>query len=230
LDPVGLNAGLKIRTGCSAGKIIANGRGVSGLVLDDGSELACQMVCIGKGVQPNTDWAADGTVDIDGGVVVDQFTVSSANHIYAAGDVAVTFDPITGDRMVTGLWTNAVEMGRCTGANMAGRPTAYSGTFGILNATQVARMPFVSMGIVHTAGTNYDIHTRSGSDFYRKLVFSTKGDRLIGALFVGDIANAGLYRLVIREHMAVSDIKQHLINHKLHYGHLIFRHTPESAK
>jgi NADPH-dependent 2,4-dienoyl-CoA reductase/sulfur reductase-like enzyme len=57
--------------------------------------------------------------------VVDRFTESSTTNIFAAGDVAVTFDPITGDRMVTGLWTNAVEMGRCAGANMSGRPTAF---------------------------------------------------------------------------------------------------------
>jgi NAD(P)H-nitrite reductase large subunit len=224
------NAGLEIRTGCSAKKIIANASGVSGLVLDDGSEMACQMVCIGKGVRPNADWANDGAIDVDGGVVVDRFTRSSVDYTYAAGDVAVTFDPITGDRMVTGLWTNAVEMGRCAGANMSGRPTAYGGTFGILNATQVARMPFVSMGIVHTAGANYETHTRSGADFYRKLVFSIEGDRLIGALFVGDITNAGLYRLVIRERMAVDDIKRHLIHHKLHYGHLLCRYITESAE
>ncbi|MGD8837473.1 MAG: FAD-dependent oxidoreductase, partial [Desulfobacteraceae bacterium] len=223
------NAGLEIRTGCSASKIIGNGSGVSGLVLDDGSEMACQMVCIGKGVRPNADWAAGAPVDVDGGVVVDRFTGTSAANIYAAGDVAVTFDPITGNRMVTGLWTNAAEMGRCAGANMSDKPTAYGGTFGILNATQVARMPFVSMGIVHTAGTNYETHTRSGPDYYRKLIFSTEGDRLIGALFVGDITNAGLYRLVIKERMATNDIKRHLTHHKLHYGHLLCRHSPENA-
>jgi NAD(P)H-nitrite reductase large subunit len=91
-------------------------------------------------------------------------------------------------------------------------------------------MPFVSMGIVHTAGANYETHTHSGADFYRKLVFSTEGDRLIGALFVGDITNAGLYRLVIRERMAVDGIKRHLIDHKLHYGHLLCRHTVQSVK
>ncbi|MGD9217095.1 MAG: FAD-dependent oxidoreductase [Desulfobacteraceae bacterium] len=224
------NAGLEIRTGCIARKIVADSNGVSGLILDDGSEMACQMVCIGKGVRPNADFAVNAAIDVDGGVVVNPFTRTSVDHIYAAGDAAVTFDPITGDRMVTGLWTNAVEMGRCAGANMAGRPTVYVGTFGILNATQVARMPFVSMGIVHTAGSTYEIHTRSGAGFYRKLVFATGGDRLIGALFVGDIAGAGLYRLVIRERMAVDDIKRHLIDHKLHYGHLICRHIPDRAE
>ena len=35
--------------------------------------------------------------------------------------MAVTFDPVNGERVVTGLWTNAVEMGRCAGYNMTGR-------------------------------------------------------------------------------------------------------------
>ncbi len=219
------NAGLKIITGRGAISVIANGDGVTGLVLDDGSEMTCQMICIGKGVRPNAGWAEGAAIDIDGGVVVDQFTCSSAADIFAAGDVAVTFDPITGDRMVTGLWTNAVEMGRCAGANMAGRPTAYGGTFGILNATQVAQMPFVSMGIVHTSGSKYDVHTHGGAKFYRKIVFSGDGQRLIGALFIGNISNSGLYRLVIRERMAIDGIKRQLIQHTLHYGDLMCRQT-----
>ncbi len=76
--------------------------------------------------------------------------------MFAAGDVAVTHNPITGEPVVTGLWTNAVEMGRCAGRTMAGSRTAYGGTFGILNATQIGALPFVSMGLVHTAAGGYD--------------------------------------------------------------------------
>lgn len=214
-------AGLKIVTGCSARHILGNGSGVTGVALDNGREMDCQMVCIGKGVRPNVDWIGEDQIRVDGGVVVDKFTGTSAAHVFAAGDVAVTFDPITGAPMVTGLWTNAVEMGRCAGANMADRPTAYGGTFGILNATQVARMPFVSMGMVHTSGKDYEIHITSTPRAYRKLVFSPQGDRLVGALFVGDITRAGLYRAVIQECMQVDAVKNQLIAHRLHYGHLL---------
>jgi nitrite reductase (NADH) large subunit len=214
-------AGLRIVTGAAATEIEGNANGVSGVVLNNGEEMACEMVCIGKGVCPNTQWIDDGGIDVRTGVVVDKFTQTGAPGVYAAGDVAVTFDPISGDPMVTGLWTNAVEMGRCAGANMAGRPTAYGGTFGILNATQVARMPFVSMGVVHTAGTDCEVHTRQTSDAYRKLVFSPEGDRLVGAVFVGDIDNAGLYRAVIRDRVKLNGIKRQVIDHRLHYGHLL---------
>jgi nitrite reductase (NADH) large subunit len=214
-------AGLKIVTGCSARQILGNGSGVTAVALDNGREMDCQMVCIGKGVRPNADWMGDEQIRVHGGVVVDKFTRTDAADVYAAGDVAVTFDPITGAPMVTGLWTNAVEMGRCAGANMADRPTAYGGTFGILNATQVARMPFVSMGLVHTSGKDYETHITSTPQAYRKLVFSPQEDRLVGALFVGDITRAGLYRAVIQEGMQVDGIKNQLIAHRLHYGHLL---------
>jgi NAD(P)H-nitrite reductase large subunit len=215
------NAGLTIKTGRSARRILSNGTGVCGVALDDGSDIGCEMVCIGKGVHPNVDFIEPKGIRVDRGVVVDRYTRCSAAGVYAAGDVAVTFDPISGDRIVTGLWTNAVEMGRCAGLNMAGRPTEYTGTFGILNATQVAEEPFVSMGIVHTSGTEYEVHSASSAKAFRKMVFSPDGERLVGVLLVGDITRAGLYRLVIRERMDVAPIKAHIIDHTLHYGHFI---------
>jgi NAD(P)H-nitrite reductase large subunit len=214
-------AGLEIKTGVSALQILSNDNGVNGVALDDGSEIGCEMICIGKGVNPNVDFLESNGIQIDKGVVVDRYTRCNAADVHAAGDVAVTFDPISGDRIVTGLWTNAVEMGRCAGFNMAGRPTEYGGTFGILNATQVAEEPFVSMGIVHTAGTDYEVYSTGSAKAYRKIVFSPDGNRLVGALLVGDIARAGLYRLVIRECMDVTHIKSHIINHSLHYGHFL---------
>ena len=214
-------AGLTIKTGVSAVGLLSDGSGVTGVALDDGSELACQMVCIGKGVRPNTAFLAGSNVHLDQGIVVDRYTACPAGGAFAAGDVAVSFDPVSGDRIMTALWTNAVEMGRCAGMNMAGVKTAYTGTFGILNATQVADEPFVSMGTVHTAGTDLEIHRHAGGGAYRKLVFNRDGTRLVGAVFIGDIRNAGLYRYVIREKMPIEAIKGLIIDHRLHYGHLM---------
>ncbi len=216
------DAGVTVIRGATVRTVQADAQGVCGAVLDSGRDLACQLLCIGIGVKPNTVCLENSGIRVDGGVVTDVHTACSAPHVYAAGDVAVTFDAITGQPVVTGLWTNAVEMGRCAGANMAGHPTVYGGTFGILNATQVAGLPFVSMGVVHTAGTDYETHLKRTPQSYCKLVFSPQGDRLVGALFVGNIANAGLYRAVIREGLNVNGIKKQVIAHRLHYGHLLY--------
>ncbi len=214
-------AGLEIRTGAAARATVGDKAGVCAVALDDGSEIACQMVCIGKGVRPNVEFLAGSGVRVDGGIVADRFTACSQPHTFTAGDVAVTYEPVSGRPIMTALWTNAVEMGRCAGLNMAGVPTAYTGTFGILNATQVADMPFVSMGTVHTAGLDVEVHRRSSASAYRKLVFDPTGTRLTGAVLVGDITNAGIYRYLIREKKDVSAFKRQIIDHRLHYGHLL---------
>jgi len=214
-------AGLEIITGRAARCITADRSGVTGVILDNGQDLVCQMVCIGKGVRPNCEWLAGSGIRIEGGIVVDQQTRTSAEDIYAAGDVALTYDPITGGPIVTGLWTNAVDMGRCAGINMTGKQTAYGGTFGILNATQVANMPFVSMGLIHARGTDHEIFTENRSDSYCKLVFSADGSVLVGALFVGDIAKAGLYRSIIKERLTLDGIKRKVLDRSLHYGDLL---------
>ncbi len=212
-------AGLIVKTGVAATGINADASGVTGVALDDGSELPCQMVCIGKGVRPNVEFLEGSGVEVDGGIVADRYTGASRPGTFAAGDVAVTHEPVSGKPIMTALWTNAVEMGRCAGLNMAGLKTAYAGTFGILNATQVADEPFVAMGMVHTGGGNHEIHQKATATTFRKLVFNPEGTRLVGAVFVGDITNAGLYRYVIREKMDVAGFKREVIDHTLHYGH-----------
>jgi nitrite reductase (NADH) large subunit len=214
-------AGLTIKTGCAATHIISDRTGVTGVALDSGGEMSCQMVCIGKGVRPNVEFLDGSQVKIDGGIVADRYTACNIPDTFAAGDVAVTFEPVSGDRIMTALWTNAVEMGRCAGQNMAGIKTAYSGTFGILNATQVADEPFVSMGVVHATGQDFEIYRHTTDTTYRKVVFNGKGTRLIGAVFIGDITNAGLYRYVIREKLPVMRIKRYIMDHTLHYGHFV---------
>jgi NAD(P)H-nitrite reductase large subunit len=217
------DAGVAVITGATLKEVQTDTRGVCGVVLDSGRELACRLVCISIGVVPNTTFLENSGIGVDAGVIIDAHTACSAPNVFAAGDVAMTFDPITRKPVVTGLWINAVEMGRCAGANMAGRASEYGGAFSIMNAAHVAGLPLVSMGMVHASGTDYDVVVKESPDAYRKLVFSPEGDRLVGALFIGDIANTGLYRLLIRERVNVNGIKHQLIGHKLHYGHLLFR-------
>jgi NAD(P)H-nitrite reductase large subunit len=224
------DAGVAVITGSTIKEIKTDAQGVCGVVLDNGRELACQLVCIGIGVTPNTACLESTGIRVDAGVVTDAHTACSAPNVFAAGDVTMTIDAITRKPIVTGQWTHAVEMGRCAGANMAGRPIAYGGTFGTMNAIQVAGRPLVSMGIVHTAGTDYEVFVKASPNAYHKLVFSSKGERLVGALFIGDITNAGLYRLVMRERMDVNGIKPQLIGHQLHYGHLLFRRKPKDFR
>ena len=89
-------AGLKLVTGSSVTRILSDSSGVIGVLLDSGREIPCQMVCIGKGIRANVEFLDKSGILVNQGVVVDKFTRSNIQNVFAAGDVAVTLDPIAG--------------------------------------------------------------------------------------------------------------------------------------
>ncbi|MHB8219343.1 MAG: NAD(P)/FAD-dependent oxidoreductase [Acidimicrobiales bacterium] len=57
------------------------------VVLSDGTELEADVVVVGIGVQPSSEWLLDSGLTIDNGVVCDR-SLFAADHVVAAGDVA----------------------------------------------------------------------------------------------------------------------------------------------
>ncbi|MEZ5169898.1 MAG: FAD-dependent oxidoreductase [Acidimicrobiia bacterium] len=84
--------------------------GVTGVRTSDGSVVPADLVVVGIGVVPNTEWLAGSGLPLDDGVVCDE-CCTAAPGIYAAGDVARWENPRFGDVMRVEHWTNAAEMG-----------------------------------------------------------------------------------------------------------------------
>lgn len=62
---------------------------VTGVRLDDGRVLDADMVVLGLGVRPNTDWLVGSGLTVDDGVVCDEHCAAvGASGVVAAGDVA----------------------------------------------------------------------------------------------------------------------------------------------
>ncbi len=90
------------------------------VVLDDGTELTAHVAVVGIGVVPNTAWLDGSAVEVDDGVVCDEFGRTSAESVYAIGDVARW----AGRRHEH--WTSAVEQAAAVGRTLAapGSPAA----------------------------------------------------------------------------------------------------------
>jgi 3-phenylpropionate/trans-cinnamate dioxygenase ferredoxin reductase subunit len=95
------------------------------VVTGSGLRLECDFAVIGLGVEPNVELAAEAGLSVDNGIVVDQFCRTSADDIYAAGDVANHFHPLFGQSIRTEHWQNAIRQGSAAGANMMGRAEPY---------------------------------------------------------------------------------------------------------
>jgi 3-phenylpropionate/trans-cinnamate dioxygenase ferredoxin reductase subunit len=98
---------------------------VTGVRLADGRLLPADVVVVGVGVRPATDWLAGSGVHVDDGVVCDAGCASSVPGVVAVGDVARCPNPFTGRHARIEHWTNAMEQPRTAARTLlSGVPTA----------------------------------------------------------------------------------------------------------
>lgn len=213
-------AGIETVLGHTLAKVNRRGKKVTSVILDDGRRIKADLVVVGIGVRANLDLAVTGGLRVHRGLLVNDHLRTSASDVFAAGDVVETKEVVTGESIVSGIWTNAVTMGRIAGDNMAGGDLVYEGAFSLLNAMELGGLPVVSVGdIHHEPGDGIEVFAERRGSNYRKLVF--RGCRLIGLVLVGEIERAGVYQALIREKADVSTLRRELLGPKFHYGHYI---------
>jgi NADPH-dependent 2,4-dienoyl-CoA reductase/sulfur reductase-like enzyme len=86
---------------------------------ESGNHLEADLVIVGIGITPNVVLAQAAGLDIDDGIVVDQYLQTSHPDIYAAGDNARFPYQALGRRVRVEHWDNGVKQGVAAGANMA---------------------------------------------------------------------------------------------------------------
>src|SRR5687768_1298852 len=88
-------------------------------------EFDVDGVVAGIGAQPNVDLAQTAGLAVDNGIVVDPFLRTSHPDVYAAGDVALYWQSVFGQRRRVEHEDNATTMGRLAGRAMAGEREPY---------------------------------------------------------------------------------------------------------
>ena len=194
--------GLRLIFGQTVTEVNRAGGRIKSAVLADGRVLEADLIVAAVGVRARVELAAQAGIAINHGILVDTQLRTSATDIFAAGDAVETTDIVTGQKIVSGLWSNAVEMGRIAGRNMAGAAIEYPGAFAVLNSLEVAGIPTVAIGVINPpAGEEFQVHQSRRGNNYRKLIF--KEEILVGALLIGDIEGAGVYTGIIRRKVKI---------------------------
>src|SRR3954447_20064317 len=143
-----------------------------------GQTIDCSAVVVGVGVQPRTELAAAAGLAVDNGVLVDGRLQTSAEGIFAAGDVANHDHPQLG-RLRVEHWANALNQGPASARSMLGSDEPY------------ARLPYFfsdqyDVGMEYSGyATSWDKVVFRGDPAAREFVaFWLKGGRVLAGMNV----------------------------------------------
>jgi len=118
-----LEHGVDLRTSVGVDRIVGDTR-ATGVVVD-GETLQADLVLVGVGATPNTALAEEAGLDILNGVLTDEALRTSADDVYAAGDVANAFHPVLQRHLRSEHWANALNAGKVVARSMLGRQAVF---------------------------------------------------------------------------------------------------------
>ncbi len=202
-------AGVEIITGHTVSKVGSYLPGeATGVTLDDGRPVPCEMVVVAIGVQPRAELTSGTGIKTNRGIVVDRYMATSVPDVYACGDVAEAYDFVYGESRLTPIWPNAYLGGRIAGLNMAGIPAKYPGGTA-MNSMKYFGVNVVSAGMVTPPDGNCEVVSKKHDDIYKKVIL--KDGLIVGMVFSGDIEKSGIVYNLMKDRVNVEAFKQVLV-------------------
>jgi 3-phenylpropionate/trans-cinnamate dioxygenase ferredoxin reductase subunit len=116
--------GVDLRTGTAVEAIEGSGR-AERVRLAGGDTVDCDFVVVGIGVAPRVALAEAAGLEVGDGILVDERLKTSADNVYAAGDVAAAWHPFFEQRLRVEHWHNALEQGPAAARSMLGTGDPY---------------------------------------------------------------------------------------------------------
>lgn len=177
--------------------VIVRNRNSSGTA-DSEQSIACDMVIYSVGIRPNKGLYENTDIKTNIGVVVDDHMHTNIENIYAAGDIAEY------SGRVGGLWTIAIEQGKTSGYNIAGRDVSY---IGILPVTTINafELNIFSVGTVDDTAADITLVDDPGDGKSYRRIF-IKDNIVAGAIVIGEAKHNNMLKKFVSDKTDISDI------------------------
>ncbi|MBH0024824.1 MULTISPECIES: NAD(P)/FAD-dependent oxidoreductase [unclassified Salinibacterium] len=172
---------------------------VEAVRLNNGEIIPADLIIVGVGAAPATSWLADSGLEmspIDGGIVCDAFMQTSAEGVYAAGDVAHWPNGLMDSTMRLENWTNAADQGTqaATNALFSEKAKKYETVPYFWSDWYGNRIQFVGTAIADSVS-----FVSGGPDEDKFVALYRAGDRLVGVATLNEPRRIMKYRRFIAE-------------------------------
>ena len=189
--------GVDLRTGVTVTDVYGESR-VEGLGLSDGSRVDADVVVVGIGVVPNTEWLDGSGLLLDNGIVCNG-SCEAAPGVYAAGDVARVANQWYGESPRIEHWSNAVEQAVHAAESVLAGPgtgTSFSSVPYFWSDQYDRKIQFIGRARPHD-----EVLIVDGSLADRRLTALFRhGDRLVACLAVNQPKALIKYRKLLAGH------------------------------
>jgi 3-phenylpropionate/trans-cinnamate dioxygenase ferredoxin reductase subunit len=113
--------GVNVLLNANIARFVGKDGRVKAVELDNGKRIPAHFVVAGIGITPNTELAEKAGLKIDRGVLVNEYLETSADGVYAAGDIARFYSPIFKRNLRVEHVDVAQKQGETAGMNMTGK-------------------------------------------------------------------------------------------------------------
>jgi nitrite reductase (NADH) large subunit len=181
--------GVGIHTGKNTAQITDGQVCAQRLLFADGTELETDLVVFSAGIRPRDELARDCGLSLGprGGIAIDEFCRTSDPRIFAVGECA------SANGKIYGLVAPGYQMARVAAACLMGKQAGSFTEADTSTKLKLLGIDVASIGDAHaaTAGAKICSLIDEPRRLYKKLIISADGQRLLGAMLVGDASDYG---------------------------------------
>ena len=181
---------------------------------DDKEDLPVQMVVVSCGIKPRDELAKNAGITLGerGGVLVDEQLRTSADGVYAVGEIALYNNFIYG--LIAPGYTMADVAAKCAAQDLGldvtvDKDTAFTGA-DLSTKLKLLGCDVASFGVNQPGPDDKDVNELVWNDpinsIYRKLIFNKAGTKLRGGILVGDASDYSvLHKLAVGDNAVLTD-------------------------
>ncbi len=196
--------GVKVLLAHSTTAILGNGR-AEGISFVNGYRMEADLVVIAVGIRPNVQLARDAGLEVNRGIVVNDYMETSDPDIFAVGEC------VEHNGVVYGLVAPLYEQGKVLAATITGnRGPRYEGSIPEARL-KIMGVDVFSAGFVQdAAGVEVVRYEDASQGIYKKLVL--RDGRLAGVILIGDLSDSRRYMEWLRSGVDLTEKRRRLLS------------------
>ncbi|WP_439142075.1 nitrite reductase large subunit NirB [Planktotalea sp.] len=198
-----IDKGITVKCSANSKEILGENGKVKALLLDDGTELPCDLLVMAVGIRPNIKLAQDAGLAVGKGIHVDDQMRTSDESILAVGEC------VEHDGAIFGLVAPLYDQAKVVAKTLLGEEAQFVQKE-LSTKLKVTGCDLFSAGDFAEAEGREDIVFRDPArGVYRRLVL--ENNTVVGAVMYGDTADSNWFFGLIRDKTDIADMRETLI-------------------